>query len=136
MCGIAGYLGGATVPGRADEGEALLRRMGQAIAHRGPDDTGVWVDAGAGIGVVHRRLSILDLSPAGHQPMFSASGRYAIIYNGEIYNFRELRAELETAGVLFKGASDTEVILALIERGGMDAAIRRLNGMFALAVWD
>ncbi|MBZ0310290.1 MAG: hypothetical protein K8I82_29790, partial [Anaerolineae bacterium] len=94
MCGFAGFVGSS------DESPcaiwpALLQRMGDAIRHRGPDDSGQWIDEHAGIGLVHRRLSILDLSPAGHQPMVSASGRYVIAFNGEIYNHLSLRAELE-----------------------------------------
>jgi asparagine synthase (glutamine-hydrolysing) len=112
-----------------------------ALTHRGPDDSGVFEDPGAGIGLAHTRLSILDLSPFGHQPMLSDDGRVVLVFNGEIYNFRELRAELEVQGHRFKGESDTEVLLHLYlawcERGGdLAETLRRLNGIFALALWD
>src|SRR6202142_2088880 len=126
MCGLAGFVE-ARGGGQQSGMEALTSRMAEALRHRGPDDQGVWADPEAGIALGHRRLSILDLSPAGHQPMFSASGRFAIIYNGEIYNFHQVRAELEQRGVSFRGTGDTEVILAMIEHGGVEAAIRRLN---------
>ncbi len=134
MCGIAGCwqrmeMGREALPMHA-------RAMACALAHRGPDDAGVWVDEGAALGMGFRRLAILDLSPAGHQPMQSQSGRYVITLNGEIYNFRELRAQLEGAGHQFRGHSDTEVILEAIEAWGLDAAIRRFVGMFAIALWD
>lgn len=127
MCGIAGYLGAFPA--------GLARAMADRIAHRGPDDEGLFFDAAAGVGLVHRRLSIIDLSPAGHQPMTDRSGRYTICYNGEVYNYRALREELRAEGVAFTGGSDTEVILALFARAGV-AAFRRLNGIFALAIWD
>ena len=102
MCGISGYLNAAGAPTTYNP-EALLSRMGQAIAHRGPDDTGVWYEAD--VGLVQRRLSIIDLSAAGHQPMHSASGRYVIVFNGEIYNYMELRRELEQRSVASPGAA-------------------------------
>ena len=134
MCGIVGFLD----PRGVDESAAieLARRMGEAIEKRGPDDHGEWCDAGAGIVLGHRRLSINDLSPAGHQPMISASGRFVIVLNGEIYNFLDLRADLEAGGYPFRGHSDTEVALAAIERDGVDSALARFVGMFAFAVWD
>ena len=112
--------------------------MADAIRHRGPDDNGVWTDPHARIALAQRRLSIIDLSPAGHQPMVSASGRYVIVFNGEIYNFSTLRAELETAGTApaWRGHSDTEVLLALIEARGVRAALQAVRGMFAFALWD
>ena len=131
MCGIAGIWR----PGGGDHAETAVA-MAQAIQHRGPDDSSVWSDPAAGIALSHRRLSIIDLSAAGRQPMTSASGRYVICYNGEVYNFRELRKDLEAGGVQFRGDSDTEVVLALIDRWDVDAAIERLIGMFALALWD
>lgn len=138
MCGIAGFLapGGSTAG--PQETDALLRRMGQAIAHRGPDDTGVWIDGDAGLGLVHRRLSIIDLSPAGHQPMHSAGGRYVLVFNGEIYNHGAIRAELERVvpGQRWRGHSDTETLLAAIEVWGVVPAVERCTGMFALALWD
>ena len=113
MCGITGVLYAA--PAMGDEQLVrLVKKMNDTLVHRGPDDSGEWVDAQAGIALGHRRLSILDLSPAGHQPMVSASKRYVIIFNGEIYNFKELRAELEKTGIVFKGHSDTEVLLESI----------------------
>jgi asparagine synthase (glutamine-hydrolysing) len=114
----------------------VTERMSGAIAHRGPDDSGVWVDAEAGIALGFRRLSIVDLSPLGHQPMQSASRRFTMIFNGEVYNHRALRHELERFGRRYRGHSDTEVILASFEQWGIEAAARRFIGMFAIAVWD
>jgi asparagine synthase (glutamine-hydrolysing) len=120
--------------------EATLRAaagaMAATLAHRGPDDTGDYVDAPGGVAFGFRRLAIVDLSPSGHQPMRSADGRYVIVFNGEIYNYRDLRDRLTAAGVVFRGASDTEVILALIAERGVAAAMPELWGMFAIAVWD
>ena len=109
MCGIAGVLSSTAKPREQLERDAVA--MADSLAHRGPDDHGVWSDAEAGIALTHRRLSIVDLSPAGHQPMTSADGRFVITYNGEIYNFQELRRELEARGIDFRGHSDTEVML-------------------------
>ena len=133
MCGIAGFLASGF---RAEEATVALRRMTDAIRHRGPDDAGQWLDSDAGIALGHRRLSILDLSPEGHQPMVSASGRYVITFNGEIYNWQELRKEEEAHGVRFRGHSDTEVMLAAIERLGLVSAVQGMAGMFAFALWD
>lgn len=126
MCGIAGIISNSP-------SEGSLRSMLAAMKHRGPDDRGVWIKEGMHLG--HNRLSIIDLSPAGHQPMLSVSGRYVIVYNGEVYNFQELRKELLDQGVSFRSHTDTEVILALWEREGT-ACISRLRGMFAFAIWD
>lgn len=135
MCGIAGFLQPRQLPGEA---AATARLMADAIAYRGPDDAGVWTDDDAGIALGHRRLSVIDLSPAGHQPMQSHSGRFVITYNGEIYNFGDLRAELGRSGakIEWRGTSDTEVLLASIDCWGVRGTLERLNGMFAFAVWD
>jgi len=134
MCGFAGFFGGAPNIGF----EAVLRAMGDALLHRGPDDGGVWWDPAAQIGLSHRRLSILDLSPAGHQPMVSPCERFVLAYNGEIYNHLELRAELEAQNGHFdwRGHSDTETLLAALRHWGVEGALQRLNGMFAFALWD
>ncbi|MBR0801182.1 asparagine synthase (glutamine-hydrolyzing) [Bradyrhizobium jicamae] len=129
MCGVTGILNLDDRPASAQ----ALRAMTDAVAHRGPDSDGYWIEGGAALG--HRRLSIIDLSPTGAQPMHSPDGRYVISYNGEIYNFRELRTELEAQGYRFKSRSDTEVLLQAIAAWGMDA-LSRLNGMFAFALWD
>jgi asparagine synthase (glutamine-hydrolysing) len=129
MCGVAGIL---NLDGRAAEVEALKRMM-DAIAHRGPDGEGHYVDGPLGLG--HRRLAIIDLSPGGRQPMASADGRFVVSYNGELYNFRELRKELEGLGHAFKSRSDTEVLLAAWTEWG-EKALDRFNGMFAFALWD
>jgi asparagine synthase (glutamine-hydrolysing) len=138
MCGIAGFLDDSR---RADARE-ILGQMLAAIAHRGPDDSGMWFDREIGLALGHRRLSILDLSPAGHQPMQSASGRWVIVFNGEIYNHLELRVELEEAGRIgggcqsWRGHSDTETLLAGFEQWGVRGTLERLVGMFAFVAWD
>jgi asparagine synthase (glutamine-hydrolysing) len=134
MCGIAGLMR-ANVLQRTDA-ERDVPAMARALTHRGPDDEGVWLDADAGVALCHRRLSIIDLSPLGHQPMISASGRYVIVFNGEIYNYLDLRRDLVARGAAFRGTSDTEVLLAAIEAWGVAAAIERAQGMFAIALWD
>lgn len=137
MCGLAGYLG--TGFWRSDEqAPAVLEQMALRIVTRGPDDSGVWHDSESGIGLAHRRLSILDLSPAGHQPMACHAGRYVIAFNGEIYNHRDLRKELEEVGSApqWRGHSDTETLLAGFSAWGIRATIERCVGMFAFAAWD
>jgi asparagine synthase (glutamine-hydrolysing) len=135
MCGLAGLLDFSGDLGDA-ELSALGARMASPIVHRGPDDSGVWTDARAGVALAFRRLSILDLSPLGHQPMTSPDGRYTIAFNGEIYNFAQLREELLAKGYTFRGRSDTEVLLAATAEWGVERACTRLNGMFAFALWD
>jgi len=132
VCGITGILS----PAPCSAAQGLLRRMTDTLAHRGPDDWDLWRDEAAGVGLGHRRLSILDLSPLGRQPMASASGRFVICFNGEVFNFARLRAELEPLGHAFRGGSDTEVMLAAIEQWGLAAAVQRFVGMFAFALWD
>ena len=135
MCGIAGFLDlkrQTDAQSLASQAEA----MGGAQIHRGPDSGGVWTDEAAGIALSFRRLAIIELSPAGDQPMVSASGRHVLIFNGEIYNFKELRADLEAAGHRFRGDSDTEAMLEGFAAWGIEATVARLIGMFAFALWD
>jgi asparagine synthase (glutamine-hydrolysing) len=134
MCGIAGILDASA----GLDLRAGAQRMAAALVHRGPDDEGVWLDPAHGLALAHRRLAIIDVSPQGHQPMHSASGRYVVAYNGEIYNFRQIRVELQQAGLApgWRGHSDTEVLLAAIEAWGLEAALGRTVGMFAIALWD
>jgi len=134
VCGIAGWFDPRGFP--EPQARATLTAMTDTLVHRGPDDAGTWVDGPAGIALGFRRLAILDLTPTGHQPMVSASGRFAIVFNGEIYNFRQLRRELEGLGHAFRGHSDTEVLLAAVSQWGVRGALERANGMFALALWD
>src|SRR5690606_19992800 len=111
--------------------------MAAPLSHRGPDDEGVWIDASNGVALAHRRLSILDLSPAGHQPMLSGCERYVLAFNGEIYNHRELRRQLEYVGVNeWRGNSDTETLLAMFSRYGVEEPLQRAVGMFAIALWS
>ncbi len=136
MCGIVGQLG--PLPG---DRRAILLRAAARIAHRGPDDEGIWCDDEANVGLAHRRLSVLDVSAAGHQPMASADGRWVIVFNGEIYNHLELREELgkangPDAAPAWRGHSDTETILACVSRWGLEPTLDRLYGMFAIALWD
>jgi asparagine synthase (glutamine-hydrolysing) len=135
MCGIAGYWERGNQVSLA-AGQGVITAMTEAIVQRGPDSSGVWLDADAGIGLGHRRLAILDLSPEGAQPMLSTDQRYAMVFNGEIYNFAVLRAELIDRGYHFRGHSDTEVMLAAFTEWGLTAAVEKFVGMFAFALWD
>lgn len=132
MCGITGYWGAVGADTK------VVREMADRLTHRGPDSAGVWSDQHTGLWLGHRRLSIVDLSPGGHQPMVSPCGRYVIVYNGEIYNHADLRAELERQGGGFdwRGHSDSETLLAALRHWGVERALSRFNGMFAFALWD
>jgi asparagine synthase (glutamine-hydrolysing) len=135
MCGVVGFITskGVVTP-------ALVTDMASALSHRGPDDSGYWLDQAAGVALGHRRLSIVDLSPAGHQPMLSRCGRYVLAYNGEVYNFQDIRRDLESASSLgpipWRGHSDTEVMLEAISAWSFEKALARFAGMFAIALWD
>lgn len=129
MCGIAGLIHLDNNP----VSPAVLQRMTDAIAHRGPDGEGHWIEGNVGLG--HRRLAIIDLSPAGHQPIASISQRFVLVYNGEVYNYRELRTELETLGYQFRSRTDSEIVLNALIAWGVEA-LERFNGMFGLALWD
>ena len=135
MCGLVGFLG---KNGGGKDSLAMVTAMANTLVHRGPDDAGAWADERGDICLAHRRLAILDLSPAGHQPMLSACGRFIMVFNGEIYNHTDLRAELESQGtaVAWRGTSDTETLLAACAAWGLEATLRRATGMFALALWD
>jgi asparagine synthase (glutamine-hydrolysing) len=137
VCGFAGFLS-ASSSISSSGWPALLGQMGDAIRHRGPDDSGVWFDEDTGIGLSHRRLSIVDLSAAGHQPMQASSGRYVIAFNGEIYNHETIRRELENTGhgQAWRGHSDTETLLAGFDAWGIEDTIKKSIGMFAIALWD
>jgi asparagine synthase (glutamine-hydrolysing) len=136
MCGIAGFFQPGGLP--AAGADTVVNGMSAVLSHRGPDDSGHWLDAAAGIALGHRRLSILDLSAAGHQPMVSASGRFVMIFNGEIYDHLQLRREIEQAAAAppWRGHSDTEILLAGFEAWGIEATLRKAAGMFAFALWD
>jgi asparagine synthase (glutamine-hydrolysing) len=134
MCGITGFLEARARPQAAQE--AIVAGMAAALAHRGPDDSGVWTDAEPGIALGHRRLAIIDLSPGGHQPMLTADGRYVVSYNGEIYNYAEIAERLRQAGVNLRTRSDTEVLIEGFARWGIAQTLRLCEGMFALALWD
>ena len=140
MCGFAGFL--TANSSVLESSEDITTRIGQAMQHRGPDDSGIWIDVKAGIAVVHRRLSIVDLSSSGHQPMHGCSGRYVIAFNGEIYNHMDLRRELDSSNNLcrlnvgWRGHSDTETLLKGFDTWGIQATVERCTGMFAFVVWD
>ncbi len=136
MCGISGVMALGRAPSGQHELTDLIEAMTNKIQHRGPDSSGLWADADVPLALGHRRLSIVDLSALGHQPMASVDGRYMVVYNGEIYNFISLRRTLEDAGFRFKGHSDTEVLLAAVMHWGVNTALQKINGMFAMALWD
>lgn len=135
MCGLTGFAHPSGVAG-AEHMEQMATRMASTLAHRGPDDSGAWVAPDATVAMGFRRLSIVDLSPKGHQPMQSHDDRYVLAFNGEIYNFTALRRTLERRGHRFRGRSDTEVGLTAISEWGLEGALDRFNGMFAFALWD
>ena len=146
MCGITGFIQSDDF--NLDAATDIATRMADAIVHRGPDDSCVWLDEHAGLALAHQRLSIVDLSPAGHQPMMSSGGRYVMVFNGEIYNHQELRLELEkhsqfnaslndgVSEIHWRGHSDTETLLAAFEVWGIEATLKKTVGMFAIALWD
>lgn len=133
MCGFAGFV---ALPQPRESGLAILNRMAATLVRRGPDEQGVWLSADGAVGLAHRRLAVVGLGPDGRQPMVSASGRWVIAYNGEVYNFPALKAELAASGSAFRGTSDTEVVLAAIEAWGVERSLKRFVGMFAFALWD
>jgi asparagine synthase (glutamine-hydrolysing) len=133
MCGLTGFMRSRDFSAEANS--AIAETMAQQIAHRGPDDWGVWTDDNAGLALAHRRLSILDRSPAGHQPMTSSSGRFVIVFNGEIYNHLDLRKEF-AAPQPWRGHSDTETLLSGFEAWGIEATLKKTMGMFAFTLWD
>ncbi len=135
MCGLAGFIDTSLQAGRQELADTA-QRMGDAVAYRGPDDHGVWTDPEQGIAFAHRRLSILDLSAAGHQPIVSGCGRFVMIYNGEVYSHEEVRPRLAALGVKFQGHSDTEVIVESFAAFGVPRTLEWMIGMFALALWD
>ena len=135
MCGFVGFVGRPGALG-GDEMKRLAARMADRLESRGPDDAGTWVSPSAGIALGHRRLAVIDLTTAGRQPMVSASGRSVIAYNGEVYNFGDIRRELEAEKRRFRGNSDTEVLLEACEAWGVEHAVSKLIGMFAFAFWD
>lgn len=135
MCGIAGYFSFKSI--NSDQLRNIAKNMTDLISHRGPDDSGIWIDESLGLALGHRRLSIIDLSPAGHQPMFSDSKRFVMVFNGEIYNFKSLKDELEDIRKFkWKGSSDTEVMLNAFEVFGVEQTLNKISGMFAFALCD
>jgi len=134
MCGLVGFVD-LSKKWNGWQFQSMVTKMADTLIHRGPDDGGIWIEAESGLALGFRRLAIVDLSPTGHQPMVSASKRYVLVFNGEIYNFRTLRKELETY-TSFSGNSDTEIMLAAFEEWGLEGALKRFVGMFAFALWD
>lgn len=134
MCGIAGFITNIPIP--AERLYSISNAIRKVQNHRGPDDNGIWISDENDVTLIHNRLSIIDLSSTGHQPMCSRSGRYVIVFNGEIYNFTELKTALEKQGAKWRGHSDTEIILAGFENWGIEETIRKMVGMFAIALWD
>ena len=132
MCGIVGYWD------RNGAEASIVESMADRIKHRGPDDSGIWINTEQDLAVAHRRLAIIDLTVAGHQPMISPCGRFTLVYNGEIYNHQDLRSELERENGHFdwRGHSDTETLLAGLRHWGVEGVLKKLNGMFAFALWD
>src|SRR5664280_3275797 len=135
MCGIAGLIDWSR-PGNRLALESRARVMADAIAYRGPNGSGVWSDAEAGVALAHRRLAIIDLTSTGAQPMVSSDGRWVISYNGEVYNAAAIARAPELMGFAFRGTSDTEIILESVAKRGLDRTLAELNGMFAIALWD
>ena len=137
MCGIAGFIDNLSHRGKFDHNK-IISDMTNSLIHRGPDDEGYWHDSNSGVALGHRRLSIVDLSFHGHQPMMSSSKRYVIVFNGEIYNHLLLRKDLEKskADIAWRGHSDTETLLACIDAWGITKSIQRCSGMFAIAIMD
>ena len=137
MCGFTGFIQNDRINGGRNI-ETILNEMNGSISHRGPDDEGVWIDNESGVALAHRRLSIIDLSTHGSQPMLSNSNRFVIVYNGEVYNYLDIKKELTQVGIKcnWKGSSDTEVILAAIEYWGLEESLKRFVGMFSFALWD
>ena len=138
MCGIAGYYQSPLSQSveNIEKHQNIIQSMIQSLHHRGPDHGNFWCDNTSPVNLGHRRLSIIDLSQSGHQPMHSKSERYTLVYNGEIYNFSDLRQNLRQQGITFNGHSDTEVLLAAIEIWGLNATLHKIDGMFAFALWD
>ena len=136
MCGIAGFIDPEGI--NLKYAKEIGRAMGKAIQHRGPDDFGIWIDKDNGVTLTHQRLAIIDLSQSGHQPMVSASGRYVLCFNGEIYNHKDLRFELDRQGKspTWQGSSDTETILGYIDAYGLKKTLAKMVGMFSIALWD
>ena len=132
MCGISGYITTEI------KDTTQIQLMCDVISHRGPDDQGYWIDDHKRITLGHRRLSIIDLSPEGHQPMTSTTGQFVIVFNGEIYNFKDLKQQVIQDGFIgkWRGHSDTEVLLACFETWGVESTLKKTNGMFAIALYD